>query len=147
MRHRNKTLKLGRTKAHRELMLANLVCSLIIKGQIRTTLQKARAASAIAERMITLGKGGGLHSRRLAVSRLRQEGVVRKLFSEVAPRCAQRSGGYTRIIKLATRRIGDAASMAILEWTDNAPVEKAAEETKAQSDKAQPEKEQPPKAS
>lgn len=142
MRHRKKTLKLGRTKAHREQMLANLVCSLILKGQVRTTLQKARAASAIADRMITLGKAGGLHPRRLAVSRLRQEGAVKKLFGEVAPRSAQRNGGYTRIIKLASRRLGDAASMAILEWTDTAPVAEAAAETKTQ-----PEKEKPPKAS
>ena len=142
MRHRKKTLKLGRTKAHREMMLANLVCSLILKGQVRTSLQKARAASPIADRMITLGKAGGLHPRRLAISRLRQEGAVKKLFGEVAPRCAQRSGGYTRIIKLASRRIGDAASMAIIEWTDTAPVAEAAAETKTE-----PEKEKPQKAS
>ena len=142
MRHRNKTLKLGRTKQHRELMLANLVCSLILKGQVRTTLQKARAAGPVAERMVTLGRAGGLHQRRLAVARLRQQDAVRKLFTEIAPRCAQRNGGYTRIIKLATRRIGDAANMAILQWTDAAPAAAAPEEAKAK-----PAKETPAKAS
>jgi large subunit ribosomal protein L17 len=138
MRHRKKTLKLGRTKAHRELMLANLVCSLILKGRVRTTLQKARAASALSDRMVTLGKAGGLHQRRLAISRLRQEDAVRKLFGEVAPRCAQRNGGYTRIIKLATRRIGDAASMALLEWTDSSPAAEPAPEAKAKPEKEKP---------
>ncbi|MCC7518558.1 MAG: 50S ribosomal protein L17 [Verrucomicrobiae bacterium] len=138
MRHRNKTLKLGRTKPHREQMLANLVCSLILKGQVRTTRRKARAASALADRMITLGKAGDLHSRRLAISRLRQKGAVSKLFGEVAPRCAQRNGGYTRVLKLAVRRIGDAADMAILEWTDQAPAADAAPKSEKPADQAKP---------
>lgn len=143
MRHRNKTLKLGRKTQHRHLMLANLVCSLILKGQVRTTLQKARAASAIADKMVTLGKAGGLHQRRLAISRLHQQGAVQKLFGDIAPRAAQRHGGYTRIIKLASRRIGDCASMALLEWTDSAP----AAETPPEQSKATPAKEKPEKAS
>jgi len=121
MRHRNKTLKLGRKTQHRHLMLANLVCSLIECGRVRTTVEKAKAARSIADRMLTLAKKGSLHHRRLAVSVLHQEKIVRKLFAEVAPRSAQRNGGYTRIIRLG-RRIGDAASIAFLEWVDRAPV-------------------------
>ncbi len=121
MRHRNKTLKLGRKTQHRHLMLSNLVCSLILKGQVQTTVEKARAARSLADKMITLAKKGTLHHRRQAIATLRQESVVRKLFTEVAPQSAQRNGGYTRIIRLG-RRIGDAASMSILEWTDTAVV-------------------------
>lgn len=121
MRHRNKTLKLGRKSQHRHLMLANLVCSLIERGRVRTTVEKAKAARSLADKMVTLAKGGTLHNRRVAVSRLRQEKVVRKLFAEVGPRCAQRNGGYTRIIRLG-QRIGDAANAAFLEFVDQAPV-------------------------
>lgn len=136
MRHRKKTLKLGRKKPHRELMLANLVCSLILKGQVRTTLQKARAARALADRMVTLGKRGGLHPRRIAIARLRQKGAVQKLFGEIAPRCAQRNGGYTRILKLPARRLGDAASMALIEWTEAAaPAAKDAAQTEKEATK------------
>ena len=117
MRHRNKTLKLGRKTQHRHQMLANLVCSLIKHGRIKTTLQKAKAASSLAERMVTLGKKGKLHHRRLAISRLHQETIVQKLFSEIAPRCASRNGGYTRVIR-SGNRMGDAASTAYLEWVD-----------------------------
>lgn len=122
MRHRVKTLKLGRTTQHRHLMLANLVCSLIKRGRVRTTLQKAKAARAIADKMITLAKKGTLHHRRQAISHLRQEDAVHRLFTEIAPRSIQRQGGYTRIIRLG-QRIGDAASIAYLEWVDQAPVQ------------------------
>ena len=125
MRHRNKTLKLGRKSQHRHLMLANLVCSLIERGRVKTTVQKAKAARSIADKMITLAKGGTIHHRRLATSRLRQEKVVRKLFSELGPRSAQRNGGYTRIIRLGTR-LGDAAETAYLEFVDQAPVAEGA---------------------
>ncbi len=120
MRHRNKTLKLGRKTQHRHLMLANLVCSLIVRGRVQTTVQKAKAARSLADKMVTLAKKGTLHHRRLAISELRQTDVVKKLFTEVGPRSAQRNGGYTRIIKLG-QRIGDAASAAYLEWVDQAP--------------------------
>jgi len=126
MRHRNKTLKLGRKTQHRRQMLANLVCSLIKHGRVRTTLRKARAAASLADRMVTLGKRGALHHRRLAVARLHQEDMVRKLFSEIAPRCASRNGGYTRVIHLGAR-IGDAAETAFLEWVDGAAALEAAE--------------------
>jgi large subunit ribosomal protein L17 len=117
MRHRNKTLKLGRKSQHRHLMLANLVCSLIQSGRVQTTVEKAKAARSLADKMVTLAKKGTLHHRRLAISRLRQEEVVQKLFTDVGPRSAQRNGGYTRIIRLG-QRIGDAASCAYLEWVD-----------------------------
>ncbi len=111
-------------------MLANLVCSLIERGRVKTTVQKAKAARSIADKMITLGKSGTIHDRRLAVSRLHQPKVVRKLFAEVAPRSAQRNGGYTRIIRLGTR-IGDAADIAYLEFVDQAPVAEVATDGKA----------------
>jgi large subunit ribosomal protein L17 len=117
MRHRKRTAKLGRQFEHRNAMLANLVCSLIKHRRIQTTLAKAKAARSVAEKMVTLGKGGSLHDRRLAASRLHQEDAVRILFNEIAPTQKERSGGYTRIIRLNQRQ-GDAAELAILEWVD-----------------------------
>ncbi len=117
MRHRKRTAKLGRTSEHRNLMLANLVCSLIVERRVTTTLAKAKVARSVAEKMVTLGKSGTLHDRRLAASRLRQSEAVRILFNEIAPTQKDRHGGYTRIVKLGQRR-GDASQMAILEWTD-----------------------------
>jgi len=99
-------------------MLANLVCSLIKHKRVRTTLAKAKAARSVAEKMVTLGKSGTIHSRRLAAARLHQEDAVKILFNEIAPASKERRGGYTRIIKLL-RRQGDAAEEAILEWVDS----------------------------
>jgi len=110
-------------------MLANLVCSLIMKRRITTTLAKAKAARPVAEKMVTLGKSGSIHDRRLAVARLHQEDAVRILFNEIAPTQKERQGGYTRIIRLNQRQ-GDAAQLAILEWVD-VPVEAAPEPAKA----------------
>jgi large subunit ribosomal protein L17 len=110
-------------------MLANLVCSLIMKRRITTTLAKAKAARPVAEKMVTLGKSGSIHDRRLAVARLHQEAAVRILFNEIAPTQKERQGGYTRIIRLNQRQ-GDAAQLAILEWVD-VPVEAAPEPAKA----------------
>ncbi|MDC0050238.1 50S ribosomal protein L17 [Verrucomicrobia bacterium] len=144
MRHRKRTAKLGRTSEHRTALLANLVCSLIKHRRIRTTLAKAKAARVVADKMVTLGKKGqetnsSIQCRRLVAARLQQqprhhfakrngvsgkvrrdewrqnEDVVRILFEDIAPGFAERSGGYTRVIKLGRRR-GDAAEMAILEW-------------------------------
>jgi large subunit ribosomal protein L17 len=120
MRHLKKTAKLGRTSEHRNAMLANLVCSLILHKRVTTTLAKAKAARPVAEKMVTLGKSGTLHDRRLAVARLHQEDVAKILFKEIAPAFKDRKGGYTRIIKM-NQRIGDAAQRAILEWVDYAP--------------------------
>jgi large subunit ribosomal protein L17 len=120
MRHQKKTVKLGRTAAHRKSLLANQVCSLIEHQRIRTTLAKAKAARPLAERMVTLGKNGSLHARRTAFAVLRQKTAVKKLFDEIAPRTADRNGGYTRIVKLGQRK-SDSAPIAYLEWVD-APV-------------------------
>jgi large subunit ribosomal protein L17 len=117
MRHRKKTVKLGRTSAHRNELLANLVCALIDNKRIKTTLPKAKAARSLAEKMVTLGKKNTLASRRQAIATLKQETSVRELFDAVAPTFADRSGGYTRIVKLG-RRMSDSSEMAILEWVD-----------------------------
>ena len=117
MRHRKKTVKLGRTSAHRNELLANLVCGLIEHRRIKTTLAKAKAARVLAEKMITLGKKGTLASRRQAIATLKQEHLVRVLFDEIAPGFKDRSGGYTRILKLG-RRISDSSQMALLEWVE-----------------------------
>lgn len=128
MRHTKKTIKLGRKSEHRNLLLANQVCSLIEHSRIRTTLAKAKAVRPFAERMITLGKRNDLHARRLAFAFLRQKEAVRKLFADVAPRSGSRPGGYVRIIKLGPRP-SDSALMAYIEWVDQPLVEeKPAEE-------------------
>ena len=122
MRHMRAHRKLGRTSEHRRALLRNLVMSLFVSpsGRITTTLEKAKEARRVAEKMITLGKRGDLHARRLAMAELRSNDVVHKLFSEVAPRFAERNGGYTRVVKLGPRQ-GDAASMALLELVDYDP--------------------------
>jgi large subunit ribosomal protein L17 len=117
MRNRKKTVKLGRSSAHRRSLLANLTCSLIQHGKIRTTLGKAKALRPVAEKMVTLGKRGDLHARRQAVAFLRQKDAVKKLFDEVAPAAKDRQGGYCRIIKLGAR-VSDSAPMALIEWVD-----------------------------
>src|SRR6185503_1207090 len=132
MRHLKRTAKLGRTSSHRNAMLANLVCSLIKEKRVITTLAKAKAARSVAEKMVTLGKSGTIHHRRLAAARLHQEDAVKILFNEIAPSQKTRPGGYTRIIKLH-RRQGDAAEEAILEWTDLAGAEPAATEPKPEA--------------
>lgn len=143
MRHQNKTVKLGRSQAHRDSLLANQVCSLIIHQRIRTTLAKAKATRPLAEKMVTLGKKGTLHARRTATAYLHQAAAVKKLFEEIAPRSASRAGGYTRITKLGPRK-SDSAPMAILEWVDTTTVETvsepAAEKPKATKKKSAPKK-------
>jgi large subunit ribosomal protein L17 len=161
MRHLTRTAKLGRTGEHRNAMLANLVCSLIKHKRVSTTLAKAKAARSVAEKMLTLGKEGTLHARRLVAARLRQhprtffkgtktvkgktlrdawrkeEDVVRILFEDIAPLFKERKGGYTRILKLQQRQ-GDAAALAILEWVElpaAAALEPAKTGEKAAADK------------
>ena len=114
MRHRVAGRKLGRKTAHRLAMFRNMVTSLLDKERIRTTLPKAKELRPIAERMITLGKRESLHARRQALAFIKDPGVVSKLFATLAPRFAQRNGGYTRIVRLGFRQ-GDGAPMAILE--------------------------------
>src|SRR6266566_380126 len=139
MRHQKKTIKLGRTAEHRKALLANQVCSLIEHQRIKTTLAKAKAVRPLAERMVTLGKSGSIHARRTALATLRQKNVVKKLFDDIAPRSAERNGGYTRIVKLGQRR-SDSAPMAFIEWVDMAEVveEKPREERKAKRKTAEP---------
>lgn len=125
MRHLKRTAKLGRTGEHRNAMLANLVCSLIKHKRVTTTLAKAKAARSVAEKMVTLGRKGTIHARRLVVARLHQDDAVKILFNEIAPTQKERRGGYTRIVRLggtkgrwAGQRQGDAAQQVILEWVD-----------------------------
>ena len=118
MRHLKRNAKLGRKGAHRNAMLANMVCSLIKNKRVTTTLAKAKAVRPVAEKMVTLGKKGSIHHRRLAASRLHQEDAVQILFNEIAPGHQDRPGGYTRIIKLHERR-GDAAQMAMIEFVES----------------------------
>ena len=120
MRHGRTGRKLGRDSSHRRALYANLACSLIEHGRIRTTEAKAKAVKPYAEKMITLGRRGDLHARRQALAELRSQEVVHQLFSDVAPRMADRPGGYTRIVKLGPR-FGDAAEMVYLELVDYEP--------------------------
>ena len=148
MRHQKKTVKLGRDHSHRDLMLANQVCSLIEHNRIQTTLARAKALRPLAERMVTLGKRGTLHARRSVLAALgnnrRQVKAVRKLFEEIAPRSAARAGGYTRIIKLGYRK-SDAAPLAFIEWvdvplvTDNESIEVPTTARKAKKEKTESE--------
>jgi large subunit ribosomal protein L17 len=139
MRHQKKTIKLGRTAEHRKALLANQVCSLIKHQRIKTTLAKAKAVRPLAERMVTLGKNGSIHARRTALATLRQKNAVKKLFDDIAPRAAERNGGYTRIVKLGQRK-SDSAPMALIEWVDMAEVveEKPAKEKKPKRKEAEP---------
>ncbi|NLN07005.1 MAG: 50S ribosomal protein L17 [Firmicutes bacterium] len=107
--------KFGRRSDARRAMLRNLATSMILTGRIKTTEAKAKQLRSIAEKMITLGKRNDLHARRQALAYLLDENAVKKLFDDIAPRYADRQGGYTRILKLGTRR-GDAAAMAIIEF-------------------------------
>jgi large subunit ribosomal protein L17 len=120
MRHRRAGKKLGRDSAHRKALYSNLAGALIEHGRIKTTEAKAKAVKPFAEQMITLGKRGDLHARRLALAELRSQDVVHQLFADVAPRFADRPGGYTRIVRLGPRN-GDAAEMVYLELVDHVP--------------------------
>ena len=117
MRHNRQVAKLQRRPDQRRALLANLICSLIEHRRIRTTLAKAKAVRPQAEKLVTLGKRGDLHARRLAAATLKNKDAVKKLFAEIAPACATRAGGYTRITKLGPRH-SDSAPMAFLEWVD-----------------------------
>ena len=138
MRHLKRTAKLGRQFEHRNAMLANMVCSLIKHRRITTSLAKAKAARSVAEKMVTLGKSGKAHDRRLAVARLHQEDAAKILFTEIAPSFKDRAGGYTRIIRMHQRQ-GDASQLAILEWVD-LPMEAAPapEPAKTEGSEAKP---------
>ena len=126
MRHAKAGKKLGRDSAHRKALYSNLAGALITHGRIQTTEAKAKAVKPYAEKLITLGKRGDLHARRQALAALRVNNVVHHLFAEVAPRFADRPGGYTRIVKLSPR-LGDAADMVYLEFVDHDPAAVAGE--------------------
>jgi large subunit ribosomal protein L17 len=120
MRHRLGGRKLGRTTAHRKAMFDNMAHALLKHEQITTTLPKAKDLRPIVERLITLGKRGGLHARRQALAALQDAGIAEKLFSTLAERYKERQGGYCRIIKAGFRH-GDAAEMAVIELVDRDP--------------------------
>jgi large subunit ribosomal protein L17 len=131
MRHGNSNRKLNRTHEHRKAMFANMVCSLIEHEQIQTTLPKAKELKKIVDKYITLGKKGSLHSRRQAISRLKQNSAVIKLFETLAPRYKDRNGGYTRVLK-AGFRYGDAAPLAVIEFVDRDVSAKGAKDKELQ---------------
>jgi large subunit ribosomal protein L17 len=123
MRHGLSGRKLNRTSSHRKAMFANMAAALIKHEQIKTTLPKAKDLRPIVEKLITLGKRGGLHARRQALAAMRDEAMTRKLFDTLAERYKSRNGGYTRVLK-AGFRLGDAAPMAIIELVDRDPAAK-----------------------
>ena len=123
MRHGVAGRKLGVTSSHRQAMFRNMAVALIKHEQITTTLPKAKELRPVAEKLITLGKRGGLHSRRLAYAQLRDDTIVTKLFDTLADRYRERAGGYTRVLK-AGIRYGDAADMAVIELVDRDPAAK-----------------------
>ena len=139
MRHRKHNHQLGVKTAHRTSMLANLSCSLIENGRIKTTLARARALRQTIEKIITLAKKAPvaqdpakkIHYRRLAISRLRSKSATTKLFDELAEQFVNRQGGYTRIYKLALPRLGDAAEMALIEFVEDAKPKKKKKAKKA----------------
>ncbi len=116
MRHQRVVKKFGRSTAHRAMLMRSLVTNLILAESIRTTLPKAKQARKDADKIVTIAKKGDLAARRLAASRILQPKAVQKLFDKVAPAMADRKGGYTRIVKLGTRK-GDGAEMCVLQWT------------------------------
>jgi large subunit ribosomal protein L17 len=120
MRHRNSGRKLNRTSPHRKAMFSNMAGALIKHEQIKTTLPKAKDLRPIVDRLITLGKRGGLHARRQALAQLPDEAVVEKLFSTLSERYSDRAGGYTRVLR-AGFRYGDSAPMAVIELVDRDP--------------------------
>lgn len=125
MRHGMSGRKLNRTSSHRKAMFANMANALITHEQIKTTLPKAKDLRPVVEKLITLGKRGDLHARRQAAALLRDDAVVRKLFSVIAERYKDRQGGYTRVLK-AGFRYGDAAPMAVIELVERDTAAKGA---------------------
>src|SRR6202041_2184476 len=143
MRHRNYGSKLGRNPAHRRATLRNLVTNVIEKERITTTVTRAKAAKPLVEKMITLGKRDSLHARRQAAAFLMTPGATKKLFESIAPRFADRPGGYTRIIR-AGWRLGDGADLAILEFIGSELKKKdkeAGRETEGETPEQEEEKE------
>ncbi len=126
MRHRNRGRKLSRNTSHRRALLRNLVTSLILEERIETTVPKAKETRRLAEQMITLGKRGDLHARRLAAGYCMTAAAVKKLFDDIAKRYGKRAGGYTRIVRTGWRK-GDGADTAVLELVGTEVLQKRAE--------------------
>ena len=114
MRHRKKGRKLSRTASHKKATMRNMAAALFRHGRIETTTAKAKELRPYAERLITLAKRGDLHARRLAATKIQERAVLGTLFDDIGPRFSERPGGYTRILKLGTRK-GDAAEMSLIE--------------------------------
>jgi large subunit ribosomal protein L17 len=138
MRHNRAGRKLGRVSEHRRALFRNQLLSLMQHERIITTLPKAKELRPIAERMVTLGRKNTVHARRLAARWIADREVIKKLFSEIAPRFANRPGGYTRIVKLGPRK-GDGAELAILEFVDYKLPEAAKEKKEQKQKKTKPE--------
>jgi large subunit ribosomal protein L17 len=136
MRHGNQGRKLNRTSSHRKAMFANMAASLIKHEQIVTTLPKAKDLRPIVEKLVTLGKKGGLHNRRLAIARVGDVGQVSKLFDVLASRYQDRPGGYTRVLK-AGFRYGDSAPMAVIEFVDRDPDAKGKDSGPSQAEESE----------
>lgn len=117
MRHKKNNVKFGRSKAHREALVSMLVCGLVKQMSVRTTVRKAKVAAPVAEKLVTLARKGGVPARRRAAAFLGDEGAAKALFDKIVPMMEGRNGGYTRIVKLASRK-GDGAPMAVLSWVD-----------------------------
>ena len=141
MRHLRSGSKLGKQPAHRRAVLRNLVTNLVEKERIHTTILRAKAARPIAEKMITLGKRDSLHARRQAAAFLMTPGATQKLFTDLAPRFAERPGGYTRIIRTGWR-IGDGAELALLEFIGSELKKKDKKPRKRAEENAPEEKEE-----
>jgi large subunit ribosomal protein L17 len=130
MRHQRVAKKFGRSTKHRKMLMRGLVTNLILAESIKTTLPKAKEARKDADRIVTVAKKGDLAARRLAASRLVEPKAVQKLFDKIAPAMKDRKGGYTRIVKLGTRK-GDAAEMCVLQWVTAAEVAEPAKDEPA----------------
>jgi large subunit ribosomal protein L17 len=135
MRHRNAHRKLSRNTSHRRALLRNLVTDLLEHGRLMTTLPKAKEVRPLAEKMITLGKRDSLHARRQVQAYLMRDGIAKNVFDTIAPRFADRNGGYSRIIKLGNRK-GDGADLAIIELLGSELEVKKAERAEKAKEKA-----------
>jgi large subunit ribosomal protein L17 len=130
MRHLRKGRKLNRNASHRKALFNNMATSLLDKGRITTTIAKAKELRGVVERVITIAKRANLNSRRIAGKTIKNETVLKKLFDKVAPDFSTRTGGYTRILKLGERRLGDAAELAIIELVGFTPKPKVKRDKK-----------------
>jgi large subunit ribosomal protein L17 len=135
MRHGRKIKKLGRTKSHRKAMLANMATSLFLYHVIKTTEVKAKEVKKLADKLITLAKKGDLHAHRQVYDVIKDRKLVKKLFDEIAPKLKDREGGYTKVLKLGTRR-GDGASLSVIKLLVEKP---PTEEKKGKKEKAEKE--------